>query len=359
MKEGGEAGVSEKPNDLDGRDVLVVGGAGYIGAVLVPHLLGAGARVRILDGLIYGNGYSIQHLLDDDRVSFHLGDIAESGIFEHAARDVTDVVLLASLVGDPICKKYPNLALRTNVHAALSILDSLDKLGIDRFVFLSTCSNYGLLPEDVLATEESELNPQSLYARTKIQVEEELIRRGAAANYAGTILRLATAYGLSPRMRFDLTISQFTREIAIGQGLVVYDADTWRPYCHVRDIAKSILTVLSADRELIRNEIFNVGDTSEQFTKRMIVDEISQYVPNAKVEFRSGDTDPRNYRVSFSKIGDKLLFRTDLSVREHIPRLIGAIGEGIFPDTVGSMRFGNHGLIPAYQQIEEDLARLN
>ena len=248
----------------------------------------------------------------------------EPAALEQAAQGATDVVLLASLVGDPICKKYPRLAVRTNEEAPLRMMESLDSFGVGRFIFLSTCSNYGLLPPDVLASEETELNPQSLYARTKIRVEEELLKQSGDVGYAGTILRLATAYGLAPRMRFDLTVSQFVWEIATGSGLVVYDADTWRPYCHVRDISRAVVAVLTADEPLVRNEVFNVGDTREQFTKRMIVEEVQKYVPDAKIEYRSGDTDPRNYRVSFEKIADKLQF----SMRLHRCLLCTQTGGG-------------------------------
>jgi nucleoside-diphosphate-sugar epimerase len=351
----GVPNLHKRSLDLIDRDILVVGGAGYIGGVLVPDLLEAGARVRILDRLIYDNGFALQHLLDGERVSFQFGDMWEPDQLERAARGATDVVLLASLVGDPICKKYPRLAVRTNEEAPLRILESLDSFGVGRFIFLSTCSNYGLLPPDVLATEETELNPQSLYARTKIRVEEELLKQGDGAAYAGTILRLATAYGLSPRMRFDLTVSQFVWEIATGSGLVVYDADTWRPYCHVRDISQAITTVLTSDDQLVRNEVFNVGDTREQFTKRMIVEQVQKYVPEAEVEYRSGDTDPRNYRVSFEKIADKLQFGCDYSVGSYVPRLVDAVVNGIFPDDIGSIRYGNYDVVPSYGKIEGDL----
>ncbi|MGQ0850062.1 MAG: NAD-dependent epimerase/dehydratase family protein [Actinomycetota bacterium] len=338
--------------DLGDRDILVVGGAGYIGAVLVPELVACGGRVRILDRLIYDNGFAIQQFLDSERISFHFGDMSDTETFAKAARNATDVVLLASLVGDPICRKYPNLALRTNQSAPIQIMDALDRIGVDRFVFLSTCSNYGLLPQDVLATEDNELNPQSLYATTKIRVEEELLERGDRSSFTGTVLRLATAYGLSPRMRFDLTVSQFVWEMVQRREVTVYDADTWRPYCHVRDISKAVMTVLAADHHLVRNEVFNVGDTTQQFTKRMIVDEVLKSASQATVRYRSGDTDPRNYRVSFEKIADKLQFRCDYTVAEYVPRLADAIRAGVFPESIDSRRFGNYDMVESYAQLE-------
>ena len=164
-----------------------------------------------------------------------------------AAQGATDVVLLASLVGDPICKKYPELAREVNedgANAASSIGST--SWACTRFVFTSTCSNYGIHDSARLATENSELNPQSLYARDEDRRRGVPARRRARRGRRRTVLRIATAYGLSPRMRFDLTVSQFAWELATGRTLQVYDADTWRPYCHVRDIAQAIMTVLSA-----------------------------------------------------------------------------------------------------------------
>jgi nucleoside-diphosphate-sugar epimerase len=189
--------------------------------------------------------------------------------------------------------------------------------------------------------EGSALNPQSLYAHTKIAVEEHLLKRAAALECVPTVLRIATAYGLSPRMRFDLTVSHFAWELATGQALRVYDADTWRPYCHVRDIAKAVMTVLSAPAGDVRGEVFNVGDTSQQFTKRMIVDEVRKHVADVCVTFGEGDTDPRSYRVSFDKVGMRLGFHCDHTVQDYVARLTAVIQEGVFVD-VAPPAFGNY-----------------
>jgi nucleoside-diphosphate-sugar epimerase len=327
--------------DFKGRKVLVVGGAGYVGSVVASMLLDAGAQVRVLDQLIYDNGFALQHLLDNERLSLLRGDLCDAATFARAAQGVSDVVLLASLVGDPICKKYPDLARRVNQEAALRIIDSLDALGVKRFVFTSTCSNYGIHDPATLASETAELNPQSLYAQTKISVEQHLLAASRAAQCSGTVLRVATAYGLSPRMRFDLTVSQFTWELASGRPLLVYDADTWRPYCHVRDIAGAIIAVLEHPADAVRGEVFNVGENSQQFTKRMIVEQVQRHLADTQVEYRSGDTDPRNYRVSFDKIAHRLGFRCKNTVEAYIPRLIAAVQAGVFPDVHGNSRFGN------------------
>ncbi|HKC26632.1 MAG TPA: SDR family oxidoreductase [Jatrophihabitans sp.] len=329
--------------DLRGRSVLVVGGAGYIGSILADQLLDAGATVRVLDQLIYDNGFAVQHLLDREGMTFVRGDFCDRDTVLRAAHEVTDVVLLASLVGDPICKKYPDLATRVNEDASFQLIDALDEVGVQRLVFASTCSNYGIHESEALATEDSALNPQSLYARNKIAVEQYLLDKCAGSAFSGTVLRLATAYGLSPRMRFDLTVSQFVLELASGNSLLVFDADTWRPYCHVRDISKAVMTVLGKPRELVHGEVFNVGDDSQQFTKRMIVDEIRKHLDSVEVDYKAGDTDPRNYRVSFAKIADKLSFTCDYTVQRYVPAVARAVRHGVFPDDVaGNTRFGNY-----------------
>src|SRR4030095_12854943 len=138
-------------------------------------------------------------------------------ILSNALKGVTDVVLLAALVGDPICKKYPELAKRTNLDSPKNLLRKLSGKGINKFIFTSTCSNYGLRGDDSLANEDSELNPQSLYADTKVQFEKFILSNISSFDFSPAILRLATAFGISNRMRFDLTISEFTKDLALGK----------------------------------------------------------------------------------------------------------------------------------------------
>ena len=328
--------------DLAGRTVLVLGGAGYIGSVLVADLLHAGAEVRVLDQLIYDNGFALAHLLDHPRLRFKRGDLRDADVLIEATQGVDDIVLLACLVGDPICEAYPRLARKINECGARRVADRLDELGISRLVFTSTCSNYGIHDTSVLATEHSALNPQSLYAHTKVAVEDHLLGHAAEKNCVVTVLRVATAYGLSPRMRFDLTVSHFAWQLAVGRPLSVYDADTWRPYCHVRDISAAIMTVLTAAERTVRGEVFNVGDTAQQFTKRMVVDEVAKHLAGVSVLYGEGDTDPRSYRVSFDKIARRLGFRCDYTVQDYLARLIPALQAGIFADVAGNPRFGNY-----------------
>ncbi len=284
------------------RQILVIGGAGYIGSVLSRKLLSKKYRVRVLDKLIYGNGNSISDLMEDELFSFIFGDFGDNEILEKALKDITDVILLAALVGDPICKKYPELAKRTNEEYPINLIQKLIGRNISSFVFTSTCSNYGLrAADDSPADEESELNPQSLYATTKIATEKYILGNLEKLDYSPTILRLSTAFGLSRRMRFDLTVSEFTKELALGKDLIVYDENTWRPYCNVTDISDAIIKVIESPRGKVSGEVFNVGSNNNNYTKKMILDLIEKHISKGTIEYKKGGFDPRNYRVSFDK----------------------------------------------------------
>jgi nucleoside-diphosphate-sugar epimerase len=325
------------------RKILVVGGAGYIGSVLVRNLLTGPNHVAVLDNLLYDNGSSVMGLLELPNFSFIRGDLCDQTTLDQALAGVTDVVLLASLVGDPMCKKYPEMAKRVNLDGAIKLIEGLTGRGIRRFVFLSTCSNYGLRGDDTYATEISELNPKSLYAETKVAVEQYIMGNRDRFDFCPTILRAATAYGISERMRFDLTVSEFTRILALGQDLLVYDENTWRPYCHVQDISAAISKVLDTDCEDVCGEIFNVGSTEENYTKKMIVDIITSHTQSGKIEYKQGGFDPRNYRVSFDKIATRLGFANRYRVKSSIPRLAQAVQAGFFSDVESRKWFyGNY-----------------
>jgi nucleoside-diphosphate-sugar epimerase len=313
------------------RHVLVLGGAGYIGSVLARELLAAGHRVRVLDSLLYDNGASIAALVEHPRFSFLRGDVRSEDDLRAALDGIGEVVLLAALVGDPVCKGNPQLAEETNLAGARNALDASAAAGAGKFVFASTCSNYGLRTDEP-ASEEDQLKPLSLYAETKVQMESEVLERAGSAPYVPTVLRVATAFGISPRMRFDLTISEFTRELALGNELEVYDADTWRPYCHVTDTSRAVMTVLEADEGTVGGEVFNVGSEAGNHTKRMVVDTaLAAMGGEGKVKFTEGGVDARNYRVSFTKIQDRLGFRAEHGVAESVGALVEAVRAGMFP----------------------------
>jgi nucleoside-diphosphate-sugar epimerase len=303
----------------------------------------------VLDRLLFEHGTALAGLLDDESFSFQRGDLRDQAQLDRALEGITDVVLLAALVGDPICKKYPDLARGVNDEGSKQMFERLLGSGIDRFVFTSTCSNYGLRESDEPATEDSDLAPLSLYAETKVEFERFVLSREPDWDLCPTLLRIATAYGLSQRMRFDLTISEFTRTLAIGEELVVYDADTWRPYCHVADISRAIITALEAPAEAVRGEVFNVGHSDENYTKRMVVDAVQEHLGGrGRVSFSEGGKDARNYRVAFDKIRERLGFEAERRVPETVGRLIAAIEAGAFDDVaVRPSFYTNHSVIEA------------
>jgi nucleoside-diphosphate-sugar epimerase len=329
------------------RHVLVVGGAGYVGNVLVRRLLSAGHRVRVLDGLIFGHGSALAGVSEESGFAFVRGDVRDLDAVERSLEGITDVVMLAALVGDPISKAYPELTVDVN-EGSKRALELIGQRSIDRFVFTSTCSNYGLRSTDDPATEDSELSPLSLYAEMKVDFEQHLLALEDPP-FSPTILRIATAYGLSQRMRFDLTISEFTRTLTIGEELVVYDADTWRPYCHVGDISKAIMTVLEAPAESVRGEVFNVGHDDENYTKRMVVDVVQEHLGGCgRVQFTEGGQDARNYKVSFEKIQRVLDYEPDHRVPGSTAELIAAIEAGVFDDVAERPGFyGNREVVEA------------
>lgn len=318
----------------DRRRVLLVGGAGYVGNVMSRRMLDAGWEVTVLDRLIFDHGSAIAPLLERDDFTLIHRDLRDDDAVERALEDVTDVVLLAGLVGDPITRTYPELSDAINLGGCGRLIEKLNDRGLDRFVFTSTCSNYGLRQSDEPATEESELAPLSLYAEHKVELERLILSAaGQGVDYTPTVLRISTAYGLSPRMRFDLTISEFTRTLAAGEELVVYDADTWRPYCHVADISKAVMTVIDADRDLVAGEVFNVGHSDENYTKRMVVDVVQSVLDGAgRVTFEEGGRDPRNYRVSFEKIKKTLGYEPDHRVPGTVAALVEAVAAGAYDD---------------------------
>jgi nucleoside-diphosphate-sugar epimerase len=325
------------------RKVLLIGGAGYVGCVLTDLLLRQGFGVRCLDSFLYWNRSNVSPFLGRTNYEFLCGDFTDKQVMDRGLKGVTDLVILAGLVGDPITKKYPELSKAINLDGMLHMIHSLSHTAIKRLIFVSTCSNYGFIPDNVLADENYELKPLSLYAKAKVALEGELLSIRPKVSYDATILRFATAFGLSSRMRFDLTVNEFTRDMFLDKPLTVYDADTWRPYCHVQDLAAAVLGTLKAPREAIRFEVFNVGGEDNNFSKRMIVDTVKVFAPRAKVSYVSGGVDARNYRVSFKKIRERLSFQPHFSVRAGVQEIIAALKQRIFSDVdADRKRYGNY-----------------
>jgi len=310
------------------KKVLVTGGAGYIGSVLVRLLLNNGFKVRVLDNLTYG-GESLTECLNDPEFDFIKGDIRNITDIEKAILGVDYVVHFAAIVGDPACAKQPILANEVNLEATKKLYVLSNKQGVRKFIFASTCSNYGRMKDpEAFVNELSELNPISIYAETKVAVEKYLLSQDRNNNCKPTCLRFSTVYGLSPRLRFDLTVNEFTREIAMGRELIVFGEQFWRPYCHVLDLSRAVLSVLNANEEKVGFEVFNVGDTNENYQKQMIVNEILKQLPDGKVKYIQRTEDPRDYRVNFEKIKNQLNFKITYKVSDGISQIKKILTDG-------------------------------
>ena len=304
------------------KSVLIIGGEGYIGSVLSSYLLDKGYQVKSLDYLIYNNHSCVLNNYANDHYKFIFGDMKNKFLLEKTLKDVENVVLLAGLVGDPITKKYPKEAKEINDIGVKAVIDACNNSGIKRLVFISTCSNYGLIENDELADENHQLKPLSLYAESKVKAENYILSLKDKVDYDPIILRFATAFGLSPRMRFDLTINQFTKSIFENEELEVFDSNTWRPYCHVEDFARALEQVLNANKKVTNFQVFNVGNDDNNFTKKQIIEQIIKFIPGNKVVFTDKKKDPRNYKVNFSKIYKTLNFKIKYTVTDGIKEMI-------------------------------------
>lgn len=317
------------------RTVLVTGGAGYVGSILLRRLLGAGYRVVCVDVLTHG-GRSLVGVWDHPRFHFAKIDITDHEAVDEVVDeyDPFGIVHLAAIVGDPACKREPERAVRVNRDASVHLLEKAISAGVRRFVFASTCSNYGKMEDSAgYVDETSPLAPVSLYAELKVEFEKRLLEGvERREGFSPTALRFATVYGMSHRTRFDLTVNEFTKELVLGRELVVYGQQFWRPYCHVRDLSTAIRAVLEAPEKQVAYDVFNVGQTEENYTKRMLVDELLEQIPDGRIRYVHKEEDPRDYRVRFGKIRDRLGFRISRTVPQGIRDIRTGIRLGIIAD---------------------------
>ena len=314
------------------KTILITGGAGYVGSSLVRLLLDNEFKVIAFDNLTFGSK-SLEGVLNNLNFKFVKGDITVSAELEDvfANNKIDAVVHMAAIVGDPACSKNPKLAEEVNLRGAVHLLEIAKKNRIEKFVFISTCSNYGKMSsKDGYVNETSLLAPISLYAKLKVEFEKILLENDKEEGFCPTVLRFATAYGISYRMRFDLTVNEFVKELALKRELEVFGRQFWRPYCHVSDLARAVVLALNADKGKVAYRVFNVGDTKENFQKQMIVDEVSKKIPNSIIKYVHRDEDPRDYRVSFEKIKNELGFKITKRLADGIEEMKEAIENNIF-----------------------------
>jgi nucleoside-diphosphate-sugar epimerase len=331
------------------KTILLIGGAGYIGTVLTEHFLSLGCKVKCLDVFLYGNNTCITPYISNPDYSFIYGDMADPVAMYRAKKDVTDVVLLAGMVGDPITRLYPNEAKAINNVGIKKCIDLLSDSDINKLIYTSSCSNYGMRNNDLPASETEELNPTSSYAQDKIDTEKYLLSSKGKVGFSPTILRVATAFGMSTRLRLDLTINEFTYYAATEKKLSIFNPIAWRPYCHVKDFAKLVELVISSPVETTDFQVFNGGNDQNNLTKQDIINILLKYVPDLEVTYDNQYTDPRNYKVSFEKAKSVLGFKAEYDVEFGIKEVINAINSHIY-DNIDpkSTIYGNYNI--TYEQ---------
>jgi nucleoside-diphosphate-sugar epimerase len=317
------------------RPTLVTGGAGYLGVPVVDELSAAGRTVRVLDVLLHDGQPGLVATLEAAGVEVIRGDVRDPAVRRRALEGIEEVVHLAAIVGDPACARDPELAEGVNVEGTTALVLDARAAGVRRFVFASTCSNYGRLADPTVPIDEDgELSPVSLYARQKVAIERALLNGGQAPLQV-TCLRFATLYGVAPRMRFDLTVNEFTRDLWAGRRLEVFGEQFWRPYVHVRDAGRAIRMVLEAPGELVAGKVFNVGRSGENYRKLDLVELIRSQTDRGTVSFVHRSEDPRDYKLSFDRIAQVLGFNTAMTVADGVAEIIAALDARRFAEPFG------------------------
>jgi nucleoside-diphosphate-sugar epimerase len=320
------------------KHVLVTGAAGYIGSLLTAELLRQGYRVTGIDSLLFG-GESLLGFLHHPDFHFARADVTEPrAVRDSLARgwDRPEVVIhLAAIVGFPACQAVGRQAAwQYNVEATKMVFEQAAGLGAERFVFASTYSTYGLSEDGKPVTEESPLNPQSLYAETKIAAEQFLLEQRPAAGPAPLLFRFATLYGISPRPRLDLIVNQFVLDAFTRRELTIYQRGYSRSFIHVHDTVRGILLGLGAPLEQVRGQIFNLGSEDGNYTKDEIVALVIKRLPDTVVTYKdlTFGGDMRDITVSFEKVRRVLGFKPALTVDDGVRELVHALRTGIIRD---------------------------
>ncbi len=321
----GHRGPAPVAGGSDNKDtVLLIGGAGYIGSGLLPKLLKAGHKVRLLDAFLYGRE-PIVPWASHPNLEIVKADFRRIDVVVRAMRSVNTVIHLGAIVGDPACALDEELTIETNLLATRMIAEVTKGQGIERFIFASTCSVYGA--SDQCLDERSGLNPVSLYARTKIACENVLLSM-KSDSFCPVILRFGTIYGLSGRTRFDLVVNLLSAKAVVDGVITVFGGDQWRPFLHVDDAALAVYLAFRAPRQALRDAIFNVGSDDQNCTLGDLGRQIKTMVPAAELQFFEENADRRNYRVSFSHIRNSLGFRPEWTLAMGIQQVLDAIAKG-------------------------------
>ena len=318
------------------KNVLVIGGAGYIGSALIRKLLKNGYKVKVLDILFFGTD-PIQEFIDNPNFSLIRADFRKVDDLVLAMQDCGSVIHLGGLVGDPACAVDEYLTTEVNLTSTKIIGLIAKAAGVKRFIFASSCSVYG--DQNGVLNELSETKPLSLYAKTKI-ASEKLLQDLASEDFCPVILRFATIFGLSNRTRFDLVVNLLTAKAYEEGNMTVFGANQTRPFLHVSDAAKAISLALEADASAVHNEIFNIGDDKLNYTILDVSKKIKERVPESKISVEKSRDDARNYRVSFAKATKILNFSSKWTLEQGIEQVLDKFSKNEIGD-YSSTKYSN------------------
>jgi nucleoside-diphosphate-sugar epimerase len=312
---------------MEKRRILVTGGAGYVGSTLVRKLLSRGYAVRALDNLLFGDA-SIKELYGTPDFELLKGDIRHIEDVVESMEGCYGVIHLAGLVGDPACEQKPDVTHAINYEATKILVEITKYKGLKRFVFASTCSVYGAA-EDYVLNEGSLVNPVSLYAETNLRSEEIILRGFQGTDVVSSIMRFATVYGASYRMRFDLVVNILSAKAVNEHKIKIYGGKQWRPNVHVEDAAEASIMLLEAPASHVNGETFNVGSNEQNYRINELGDIVRQCIPGTEVDVVEDSPDPRSYHVSFEKARHVLGYRVGRTVKSGVLEIQKMFQEGI------------------------------
>jgi len=316
-------------------NVVVTGGAGYVGSVVCAHLLIAGHNVVVVDAL--GSGAeSLLGFQSHSRFRLIAGDVRDAEVARRAVASAEAVVHLAAVVGESACAVDPYEARSVNHDGTCTLLLAAEQAAVSRFVLISTCSNYGVTDSNVLADEDAPLRPLGVYASSKVEAEQEVLHHaGLASRY---VLRLGTVCGVSPKMRFDLLVNDMARAAALGESIRVFAPDAWRPFLHIRDAARAVEWAIGS--QAVGASVFNV--VGENYQKKGLVDLVRRHFPHASIEIQHAVPDARDYRVSSARIQQQGGFAPTHTIELAFLETAAAVRAGMFRDP----RWSGHAATP-------------
>mgnify|MGYP001184519379 FL=1 len=296
------------------NNTVLIGGMGYVGSALVDYFNSKDMATTVIDNNIYSK--KIKEKENNQYINIDTRKVDDLLKYNFLNKNI---IILSGLVGDPITAKYPEASIEINENSLIKFISKLENY--KKLIFISTCSNYGLSESEEPLNEEAALNPISLYSKSKVAVETFLTK----SNKDYTILRFATAFGHSSNMRFDLTLNEFTAMQYFNKYLEVYDYETSRPYCHVKDFARVIEKIILFDKKITNKQIFNVGSDKNNISKKDLISLIAKKTGNKNYKLIEDSKDKRNYIVDFSKVKKELKFTPEFNIEDGIEEIINKL----------------------------------